>query len=181
MGVEVDIRSMNGNLILQHDPFVSGELFQNWLRSYEHAFIVLNLKEEGLENKIIDLMGKFKIRDYFFLDQSFPFLIKSVIAGQKKSAVRVSEFECFQTAKNLADKVNWVWIDYFSNFPLTAKKVNELKKLGFRLCLVSPELQGYNPKTKIPKLAEFLLKSEIQLDAICTKNTNIWCDALESK
>ena len=179
IGVEVDIRSMNGNLILQHDPFKMGEFFHDWLKFYEHAIIILNIKEEGLENKIIDLINKFKIKNYFFLDQSFPFLIKSAMAGQKKSAVRVSEFECINTAKNLANKVNWVWIDYFTSFPLLRNEVEELKKLGFKLCLVSPELQGFDPKIQIPKLAEFFHKSNIQLDAICTKSVGIWQNEME--
>lgn len=31
LGVEIDIRSSNGNLILQHDPFKQGETFIKWL------------------------------------------------------------------------------------------------------------------------------------------------------
>ena len=30
-GVEIDIRTHGGNLILAHDPFVEGELFEDFL------------------------------------------------------------------------------------------------------------------------------------------------------
>ena len=47
-GVEIDIRSNGKSLILHHDPFEQGELFEDWIRSYHHGTLILNVKEEGL-------------------------------------------------------------------------------------------------------------------------------------
>ena len=78
-GVEIDIRSNDGKLILQHDPFEYGDSFDEWLKSYKHGKIILNIKEEGLEDYIIKSLNNHHIDNYFFLDQSFPFLIKKKI------------------------------------------------------------------------------------------------------
>ena len=178
MGVEIDIRSNGQDLILQHDPFTAGTQFHDWLKFYQHQLIILNIKEEGLEERILSYLNEFNLTNYFFLDQSFPFLVKSARQGQKQSAVRLSEYESINTVKNLAGQVGWVWIDYFTKFPLDPPEVNELKQLDFKLCMVSPELQGYDPEVEINKLAHLFNSSQIQLDAICTKRPDLWKEAL---
>lgn len=173
-GVEVDIRSRGERLITHHDPFVAGEYFDDWISVYRHGALILNVKEEGLEAPLIALMKSKGIEDYFFLDQSFPFLVKWAGAGEHRCAVRVSEFESMETALSLAGKVDWVWVDCFTRFPLSHDDARRLKDAGFRLCLVSPELQGRDAKTEIPSLARFLRELGIQADAVCTKRMDLW-------
>lgn len=173
-GVEVDIRSWNDRLVIHHDPFVEGESFEAWIAAYRHGTLILNVKEEGLEAKLIDMMRAHGIDDYFFLDQSFPFLVKWAKAGERRCAVRVSEFESVETALTLAGKIDWVWVDCFSHFPLTGTQAEKLKAGGFRLCLVSPELQGRDPESEIPALAALLAERGIRVDAVCTKRPDLW-------
>ena len=178
-GIEVDIRSNNGELIIHHDPFAQGELFENWLAHYQHKTLILNVKEEGLEEKLVALMKKYQINDYFFLDQSFPFLIKWSKLGEHRCAVRVSEFESVETALTLAGKIDWVWVDCFTHFPLSEEDAQRLHLAGFKLCLVSPELQGRPGEIEVPELAELLKARKIQPDAICTKLPELWKNCLE--
>ncbi len=173
-GVEVDIRSYGEQLIIHHDPFVIGEDFIAWLDCYQHGTLILNVKEEGLESRLIALMQEKQIKDYFFLDQSFPFLIKWSNMGETKIAVRVSEFESLETALTLAGKAEWVWVDYFTHFPLKAPSYQRLKNAGFKLCLVSPELQAYDAETHITHLVQLLKSESINPDAICTKQPILW-------
>jgi hypothetical protein len=173
-GVEVDIRSYGEKLVIHHDPLIKGESFEAWIDCYRHATLILNVKEEGLEARLIELMKSKGIDDYFFLDQSFPFLIKWSMAGERRCAVRVSEFESVETALSLAGKVEWVWVDCFTHFPLTYEDAKRLKEAGFKLCLVSPELQGRNAESEIPALAVLLYERGIQADAACTKRTDLW-------
>jgi hypothetical protein len=175
-GIEVDIRSFGDKLVMHHDPFIEGESFEDWLAAYQHGTLILNVKEEGLETRLIELMKTRGIVDYFFLDQSFPFLIKWSKAGERRSAVRVSEFETIETALRLAGKVDWVWVDYFTYFPLTQHDVQQLKNAGFKLCLVSPELQGRSAEIEIPQLAGLLVERGIKADAVCTKHPNLWAE-----
>ena len=173
-GVEVDIRSEGGRLIIHHDPYVDGEVFDTWINAYQHGTLILNVKEEGLEARLISLMQSKGIDDYFFLDQSFPFLVKWSRAKERRCAVRVSEFESVDTALTLAGKVDWVWVDCFTKFPLSGQDARRLKGAGFKLCLVSPELQGRDAKIEIPQLASLLKERNIVADSICTKRPDLW-------
>ena len=173
-GVEVDIRSEGQRLIIHHDPFVAGESFQEWLDGYRHGTLILNVKEEGLEARLIALAASQGIDDYFFLDQSFPFLVKWSKAGERRCAVRVSEFESVETALTLAGKVDWVWVDCFTRFPLTHDDARRLQSAGFKLCLVSPELQGRNAEAEIPALMTLLQDRGIAAEAVCTKRPDLW-------
>jgi len=173
-GIEVDIRSESNRLIIHHDPYVAGESFDKWINAYRHGTLVLNVKEEGLEARLIALMQSKGITDYFFLDQSFPFLIKWSAIGEHRCAVRVSEFESVETALALAGKVDWVWVDCFTHFPLREHEARSLKDAGFKLCLVSPELQGHDADVEIPLLTSLLGERNIVADAVCTKRPDLW-------
>ena len=177
-GIEVDIRSDNGQLIIHHDPFAKGEDFEEWIKHYQHGTLILNIKEEGLEARLINLMKQYGITDYFFLDQSFPFLIKWSKLGERRCAVRVSEFESIETALTLAGKIDWVWVDCFTHFPLGNQDAKRLQDVGFKLCLVSPELQGRPAETAIPELAKILTDRQIVANAICTKKPELWKECL---
>lgn len=173
-GIEVDIRSQGELLIIHHDPFIAGESFEDWIAVYQHEMLILNVKEEGLEARLTALMQSKGIEDYFFLDQSFPFIVKWTKMGERRCAVRVSEFESVETALTLAGQVDWVWVDCFTHFPLSDDDARRLKQAGFKLCIVSPELQGRDAATEIPLLARMLAERNIVADAVCTKRLDLW-------
>lgn len=173
-GLEIDIRSQKNELILHHDPFKQGTLFKKWLKYYDHKFLILNVKEEGLETKILNLMKKFKIRNFFFLDQSIPFLIKTMKLPEKRCAIRISEYESIETVLNFKNKIKWIWVDCFTKLPINIKQFKLLKKANFKLCLVSPELQGVKNKVKINKFKNNIKILNMHFDAVCTKYEKIW-------
>ena len=173
-GVEVDIRSDGENLIIHHDPMTQGEYFKDWILAYNHGTLILNVKEEGLEDALVKLMDQHGIDDYFFLDQSFPFLRKTALLGETRCAVRVSEYENIETALSLSGMIDWVWVDCFNEFPLSYKDSQRLLDAGFKICFVSPELQG---RSEISHISQFLDDIEllgIEGDAVCTKYPDLW-------
>ena len=174
LGVEIDIRSNGNVLYLHHDPFIKGELFQEWIKYFKHGTIILNVKEEGLEDTILKLMQKYNIDDYFFLDQSFPFLRKTSKEGESRCAVRVSEYENIDTALSLKGMVDWVWVDCFTTFPLNLEGFKKLKAAGFKLCFVSPELQGYTDYSYVKQFRNRIDLLGIKGDAVCTKYPDLW-------
>ena len=40
-GIEVDIRSERDQLIINHDPYVAGESFNEWINAYQHGILIL--------------------------------------------------------------------------------------------------------------------------------------------
>lgn len=173
-GVEVDIRSQGSELVIHHDPFVFGERFGTWLDDYHHRLVILNVKEEGLEERVLAEMAARGIESFFFLDQSFPFLIRTARSGERRAAVRVSEYESVDTALSLAGMVDWVWVDCFTRFPLGRAEAERLRQAGFRLCLVSPELQGRADPAEIDAMRGLIDELGIRIDAVCSKTPERW-------
>jgi len=170
-GVELDLRDFGDRLILQHDPFLDGEDFEEYLTQYCHGTMILNIKSERIEHKVLELLNRFEIDDYFFLDSSFPMIHHLSNQGERKCAVRFSEFEGLDTVMAMGGKIDWVWVDCFSKLPIDLNSYNQLKQAGFKLCLVSPELQSR--QQDIDNYRNWLAKQGIVFDAICTKYHNI--------
>jgi len=170
-GVELDLRDYGSRLILQHDPFTDGEDFEEYLKHYNHGTMILNIKSERIEHQVLELIEKYNIKEYFFLDSSFPMIHLLAKNGEKNIALRFSEFEGTDTILKMKGKVKWIWVDCFSKLPITANNYKQLKECGFKFCLVSPELQGQSEKLEDYK--KYLLEEGILLDAICTKEYNV--------
>lgn len=171
-GVELDLRdSLNGRIYIQHNPFEEGEDFEDYLKEYHHGTMILNVKSERIELKIFELLPKYDVKTYFFLDSSFPMIYLLTKDGEKNVALRISEFEGLDTARLMKGKCDWIWVDCFTKIPIGKQEYRELKDLGYKLCLVSPELQGR--QNDINAYAKEILDKDIHFDAICTKEYNI--------
>lgn len=171
-GVEIDLRSSNKSIILHHDPYIVGEKFTKWIKKFKHRFLVLNVKEEGLEDKIIKILKKNKISNFFFHDQTFSTLLKN--KNKTKVSIRYSEYEDLKNYNYLFKKIKWIWIDHFTKFPLKIDLYKLLKKNNVKICIVSPELVSPRYKNKIQSLQKKLSKNKMKIDAVCTKFPEIW-------
>jgi hypothetical protein len=170
MGIEIDLRDKGDRIIVQHDPFTGGADFEEYLSHFQHGTLILNIKSERIEFRVLELIKQFNIEKYFFLDSSFPMIKTLIDSGENNIAMRFSEYEGMDTLKNLAGQVKWVWVDCFSKLPISAESFNVLKECGYKLCLVSPELQ--NQDEKLEDYKKFLKSEEIVFDAICSKYYN---------
>jgi len=172
-GVEIDLRSQNGSLIFEHDPFTPGTLARDWLPHFNHARLIVNIKEEGLEEKFLELLFEFGINNYFFLDQSFPFLVRLVRSGNTQTAVRVSDLESIETLNSI--ETDWIWLDSFSgNWAYLESLSTLLQTRKVKTCLVSPELQRIEYEFELEKLRSMISKIGIKIDAVCTKHPEKW-------
>jgi hypothetical protein len=171
-GVEIDLRTWQDKVVLQHDPFIEGEDFDEWLKYYSHGTLILNVKEEGIEYLVKEKVEAKGITDYFFLDLSFPFLVKMANTGESRIAVRFSEYESVETVLKLKGKVDWVWVDCFTQLPLDDQTYKALKKSGFNLCLVSPELQGR--PDELSRYKQLIKDNNWTFNAVCSKQPLLW-------
>ncbi|HVE44350.1 MAG TPA: hypothetical protein VNC84_04360 [Gammaproteobacteria bacterium] len=187
-GIELDIRYDQNNLILHHDPFGHHEhplpeKFVDLLSVWKNdGTMILNVKTEGIEKRCIALMQAHKIKDWFFLDLSMPYFAMYAeeafarsIAGFSPDnlAVRFSEREPLAYALSFAAKARWIWVDCFTQMPLTQKNFKAIKEAGFKICLVAPELQ-HHPLERTQEFQAILQKEKVQLDAVCTKYPEQW-------
>ena len=166
-GVEIDVRDYKNELILSHDPFKKGELLKNFLKKYNHGTLIVNIKSEFIETKILKLLKRFKIKNYFFLDSSYPAIIKLIKKKNYKFAIRVSDYESFENVYKMHSSCKWIWLEIFKKVQLRKRDLEHIKKNNIQICIVSPELHKKNKD--LLKLKKFLEKKNISANAVCTK------------
>jgi len=171
-GVEIDIRTNRSKLILSHDPFLKGDKLEDYLENYKHKTLVLNLKEAGIEENVLDLIKKNSVKSYFLLDVEMPYIYLAAKKGQKNIAVRFSEYEDISLTKHFTNKLKWVWIDTATKLPINKDNIRILSK--FKSCLVCPERWGR--KQDINKYKKKLTKLKFKPSAIMTslKHVKDW-------
>lgn len=181
-GVEIDIRynPMTGGLHLTHDPFdkerkpVIGDDFEGYMEvfaSQGNRFVIFNVKEMGIEPIIIETAKRLGVKDYFFLDEEFPFIYRAaygdmVDAVDRRIAIRYSEVEVIEQALLLKGKFDWVWVDSNTKLSLDADIYQTFMDIGYKLAFVCPERWG-RPQD-IPKFIAQMKKEDIMIDAVMT-------------
>lgn len=172
-GVEVDVRWRDGRLICAHDPGEDGEPFETWLRSWRHALLVVNTKEEGIVARALAAVDAAGVRAAFALGPDPGEAWPLWQAGERRVAVRVSELHPLQMALGLRRWIDWVWVDGFLGFPLDATSGAALAASGLQACFVSPELYG-RPSAEIPAFRAAWAASGAPTDALCTRELAAW-------
>lgn len=168
-GVEIDLRNYENRIILSHDPGKNGEDFGQYIKNYNHKLLIANVKEAGIELKIINELEKHKIINFFLLDVEFPFLLKNFEKYGEFLSLRFSKYESIETLKYFIGKVSWVWIDTYSDFHLNYDIANILKE--YKICMVSPSRweQGNKLNYYLNKLSEF----NLNVDAVMIENNEL--------
>ena len=178
-GAEIDLRLSFGEIIVAHDPNEPGCSLKDWLEVFSGDFVVLNLKEMGLEAIVLSQLQRQRPElDYFFLDLIMPNLLKSLNKGVK-SAARVSEFE----STDVIIKLNapWYWLDSFSGSWDYLNSIDRQADVrDKRFCVVSPELQGRELEngSEHIEIIQILKYLNLPLNAVCTKNPKFWANHL---
>jgi hypothetical protein len=163
-GIEIDIRANWSNLILNHEPFQWWENLEEFLEHYHHNGIILNIKEAGIENRVLELMKKNGIKNYFLLDVEFPYVYKVARRWIRDIAMRYSEDECIETVLKYKWLVDWVWIDTNTQLALNKDIVEKLQ--GFKTCLVCPE-RWWRPQD-IKPYKQKMKELNFKVDAVMT-------------
>lgn len=172
-GVEIDLRTKSDALILAHDAFAQGEIFEDWLSAWRGQPLILNVKEDALEEKILEVLKQHGVTDFFFLDQSYPSIRRVISMGITKVATRVSDYEDLATA--LKSGSDWVWLDSFSgSWEYLMEAAKAIQVNGQKSCLVSPELQRIDSGAELEGLQTLIRENELHIDAVCSKKPESW-------
>lgn len=171
-GIEIDIRANGSNLILNHEPYSKGTKLEDFLNNYNHGTLVLNIKESGIEDDVLKIVKKNKIKSFFLLDIEMPYLYSSSQKNEKNLAVRLSEYEDIITAKFFIKKINWIWVDTVSKLPINQKNIKIIK--NYKSCLVCPERWGR--PNDIKKYLKYFSKINFFPNAVMTsmKYAQLW-------
>jgi hypothetical protein len=180
-GVEIDVRAYRDRLVLTHDPYEDGDELEEYLAALEDRFVVFNIKESGIEDDVRKLADRYDVSDYFLLDVEFPYIYAATRGSSfSKIAIRFSEAEPIETALDNQEFADWVWVDTNTELPLDADEYERLRAADYKICLVCPG--RWDRPDDIPKYADQLKQSEIEVDAIMTslEDADRWSDAFST-
>ena len=169
-GVEVDLRSFGSKIILNHDPYLGGDNFQDYIENYKHGTLVANIKESGIENEVVKIIKRNKnIKNFFLLDVEIPYLFECLKKNKNYCAIRVSYYEPLIQQIKFKSIFNWFWIDSIKKLNFTSADINILN--NNKVCFVCPE-RWSNPKL-IKFYKNFFIKNKIKVNSVMTSQKHI--------
>lgn len=153
-GFETDFRDSGGRILITHNPpigneFTADELFRLYAESGKKGTLAINIKADGLQDMMLELLNKYGIEDYFLFDMSVCDTLP-YIGRKMKIASRSSEFEPYLPFYNDSEVV---WVDYFDGRTNIADELRKYIAGGKKPCIVSPELHQlpYEPMWQMLK------------------------------
>ena len=172
-GIELDLRSDGERVLVTHDAFTQGPDIVEFFPLIGARPCIFNVKCDGIVARVQALAQRHGISDYFWLDLAAPTAIGLARGGERRIAVRYSAYEPLEAVLAFRGLVDWVWVDCFEQWPLDLRAWQELAR-HFRICLVSPELQGHGAQV----IADWRLSLGGRVHhAVCTKRPEAWEDA----
>ncbi|MER2042272.1 MAG: hypothetical protein ABS943_00315 [Pantoea agglomerans] len=142
-GTETDIRDYNGDVVISHDiPDENAISFEGFLDLYIKEKksgilpLALNVKSDGLQEKVKIILESKKINDYFFFDMSIPDTL-GYRDGKLKYFVRYSEYE---KINELYKDAHGIWLDGFKSDLADEDLIRGFIKDDKFVCIVSSEL-----------------------------------------
>ena len=147
-GTETDFRDYNGELVVSHDvPLCRPELTGHDFFAIDETIgrklpLAINVKSDGLQKILKEIIIVNKLTNYFVFDMSIPDAVQFVKADIP-IFTRQSDFE---PEPYLYSDAVGVWIDAFKDDSwITAEIVSRHLHAKKRVCIVSPELHGREP------------------------------------
>lgn len=151
-GVEVDIRDRAGELVISHNPAqADAPRLEDLLSFYRargcRACMAFNVKADGLQPLLKELLRSYGVTNYFTFDMSIPNTLEDARNGIY-FFVRQSEYEPAPASLGgLYADARGVWADQFAQDPGTLehnlRSLAEHWAAGKRVCWVSAELHPW--------------------------------------
>ncbi|WP_255536823.1 hypothetical protein [Polynucleobacter sp. 86C-FISCH] len=167
-GIETDFRDLNGRLVVSHDVPGSDALsIEDFITLYKATtnpgLMALNIKADGLQWLVKEMVKASGMKDYFVFDMSVPDM-REYFSNGIPVFTRLSEYE---TPPAFLNASAGVWLDAFENEWYDIQVLNDLLKKKKLVAIVSPELHGRDHNY----LWEFLKSNQLfknPLISLCT-------------
>ncbi|MCK4809717.1 MAG: hypothetical protein KAS99_02120 [Candidatus Omnitrophica bacterium] len=140
-GTELDLRDYCGGLVISHDiPGPNSMDFRDFLGVYSgydpNLYLAINIKADGLQGLLLDLLNEYKVENYFIFDMAVPDAL-AYLYLQMEVFTRESEFE---TKPSFYEQADGVWMDQFRTPWIMPQRIKYHLDNGKKVCIVSPEL-----------------------------------------
>lgn len=168
-GTETDIRDFKGELVISHDiadeKCISLKKVFEIYNKYDSTLpLALNVKADGLQAKLNELLEEYKIKNYFVFDMSVPDGLQ-YLKHNIKSFTRESEYE---QIPSFYDKACGIWLDEFQGHWINKDVIEKHIKNNKQICIVSPDLHKREYKKEWQHYKEIEKELGINNLMICT-------------
>lgn len=147
-GTETDIRDYKGELVISHDiadeSCISVARFLEIYNSNQcKGSLALNIKADGLQDKLNTLLTSFAVENYFVFDMSVP----DTIQYKNKNITYFSRCSEYEQQISLYETAKGIWLDAFEGIWYDGELIRNFIADGKKVALVSPELHKREPET----------------------------------
>lgn len=144
-GVETDVRDYNGKLVISHDiADETSAAFETLITTLGEAindhYIAINVKADGLQEKLKNLLLKYHITKYFVFDMSVP----EMVQYKKYEMNYFTRHSDIERECVLYEDACGVWLDsFYTKGWLTLDIMEKHLNNGKRIGIISPEIHGF--------------------------------------
>jgi hypothetical protein len=145
-GLETDIRDLNGQLVISHDmPMLNSAIpLEQLLRYYNvggfKSTLALNIKSDGLQERLRSLLDVYNITNYFVFDMSVPDTL-GYLDLKLRTFIRRSDIEHYPELELFA---GGIWLDELIEPWISAESILDQSTDASLICIVSSELHRRN-------------------------------------
>lgn len=161
VSVEVDIRTLADQIVISHDLNDSISTQFPDLEFFSKNRVAINIKEDGLQDKLHNYVSNMRANNSFIFDASIPEMVK-YYEKDFPTALRLSEFE-----QEIPWKTTNIWLDSFYSDWWIKKDIIQKFSDNYNLIVVSPELHHRDHKQAWDVVLNHLQKGNPNL-GICT-------------
>lgn len=168
-GTETDIRDYKDELVISHDIADENcisvkEMLEIYNKYNNTLFLALNIKADGLQVKLKELLEEYNITNYFVFDMSVPDGLQ-YLKQDIKVFTRESEYE---KIPSFYEESCGVWLDEFQGHWITKEVIEYHIKNNKQICIVSPDLHKREYKKEWQHYKEIEKELGINNLMICT-------------
>ncbi len=142
IGTETDFRDYMEKLVVSHNVAdANSPLAEEFFKLYQgtKCTLALNVKADGIQGLLKELLTKYDIENYFCFDMSIPDTLGYIDNGLK-FFVRQSEYE---NINSLYEKADGVWVDGFVDDKwITKDLILDHRSKSKKVCIVSSDLHS---------------------------------------
>lgn len=145
-GIETDIRDYQGKLVISHNMATQDcpelkKFFKNYADRGCKEWLALNVKADGLQHQLAELLEEYRICNYFLFDMSIPEMVATKRVHMNFFTRHSDiEHECV-----LYDDADGVWLDcFYEENWIAAPAIERHLADGKLIAVISPEIHGFD-------------------------------------
>lgn len=143
-GFESDLRDYEYGLVISHniadkESPDAEEVFKLLQEYGDNYCFAINIKSDGLKERLQQMLIKYNIKNYFTFDMSVP----QMIEYKEQGIVFFTRQSEYEKQPVMLEESSGVWLDAFEDDSWIDKNlINGYLKKGKKVCIVSPDLHG---------------------------------------